>query len=77
MLSPIKIGQELVVLAVVRDITEPKRAEEHLQLLTRETNHHAKNILSVVQAPRCSGKPELAGLIVLISSDAAFQGVMR
>jgi len=50
MLSPIEIEQRRVVLAVVRDITERKRAEAHLQLLMREVNHRAKNILSVVQA---------------------------
>jgi two-component sensor histidine kinase len=50
MLSPIETEQRLVVLAVVRDITESKRAEAHLQLLMREVNHRAKNILSVVQA---------------------------
>jgi PAS domain S-box-containing protein len=50
MLSPIEIEQRLVVLAVVRDITERKREEAHLQLLMREVNHRAKNILSVVQA---------------------------
>jgi PAS domain S-box-containing protein len=50
MLKPIEIGQRRVVLAVVRDITERKRAEAHLHLLTREANHRVKNILSVVQA---------------------------
>ncbi len=50
MLSPIEIGQRRVVLAVVRDITERKRAEAHLRLLMREVDHRAKNILSVVQA---------------------------
>jgi PAS domain S-box-containing protein len=50
MLSPIEIEQRMVVLAVVRDITERERAEAHLQLLMREVNHRAKNILSVVQA---------------------------
>jgi PAS domain S-box-containing protein len=50
MLSPIEIEQRRVVLAVVRDITERKRAEAHVQLLMREVNHRAKNILSVVQA---------------------------
>jgi PAS domain S-box-containing protein len=50
MLKPIEIDQRLVVLAVVRDITERKRAEAHLQMLTREANHRAKNVLSVVQA---------------------------
>lgn len=32
------------------DITERKRHEEHIQLLMREVNHRAKNLLSVVQA---------------------------
>jgi PAS domain S-box-containing protein len=50
MLSPIEIEQRRVVLAVVRDITERKRAEAQVQLLLREVNHRAKNILSVVQA---------------------------
>ena len=50
MLSPIEIEQRQVVLAVVRDITERKRAEAHVQGLMREVNHRAKNILSVVQA---------------------------
>jgi PAS domain S-box-containing protein len=50
MLKPVEIGRRRVVLAVVRDITERRRAEAHLQLLTREANHRVKNILSVVQA---------------------------
>jgi PAS domain S-box-containing protein len=50
MLSPIEIEQRRVVLAVVRDITERRRAEAHVQLLMREVNHRAKNILNVVQA---------------------------
>jgi PAS domain S-box-containing protein len=50
MLSPIEIDQRRMVLTVIRDITERKRAEAHLQMLMREANHRAKNILSVVQA---------------------------
>jgi PAS domain S-box-containing protein len=50
MLSPIEIEQRRFVLAVVRDITERKRAEAQVQLLMREARHRAKNILSVVQA---------------------------
>jgi PAS domain S-box-containing protein len=49
-LSPIEIDERRVVLAVLRDITERKRAEAQMQLLLREVNHRAKNILSVVQA---------------------------
>ena len=36
--------------AILRDITERKRHEEQIQLLIREVNHRAKNILAVVQA---------------------------
>src|SRR5262249_24392486 len=50
MLSPIEMEPRRRVLAVVRDITERKRAEAQVQLLVREVNHRAKNILSVVQA---------------------------
>jgi PAS domain S-box-containing protein len=50
MLSPIDIDQRRLVLAVVRDITERKRAEAQVQQLLREVKHRAKNILSVVQA---------------------------
>jgi two-component sensor histidine kinase len=50
MLSPIEIEQRRMVLAVVRDITERKRAEVQVKLLMSEVNHRAKNILSVVQA---------------------------
>jgi PAS domain S-box-containing protein len=50
MLSPIEIEGRRVVLTAVRDITERKRAEAHVQLLMREVNHRAKNILSVVLA---------------------------
>jgi PAS domain S-box-containing protein len=34
----------------IRDITERKRAEEHVKLLMAEVNHRAKNLLAVVQA---------------------------
>jgi two-component sensor histidine kinase len=50
MLSPIEIEQRLMVLAAVRDMTEPKRAKAREQLLVREVTHRAKNILNVVQA---------------------------
>jgi two-component sensor histidine kinase len=35
---------------VVRDITERKRAEEHVRLLMRELSHRTKNVMAVVQA---------------------------
>jgi PAS domain S-box-containing protein len=50
MLSPIEIEQRRMVLAVIRDISERKRAEAQVQLLMSEVNHRAKNILGVVQA---------------------------
>ncbi len=34
----------------IRDITERRRAEEHVKLLMAEVNHRAKNLLAVVQA---------------------------
>jgi PAS domain S-box-containing protein len=46
---------------VVEDISERKRAEEQIQLLMREVNHRAKNILSIVQAigrQTAAGSPE-------------------
>jgi PAS domain S-box-containing protein len=50
MLSPMEIDQRRLALAMIRDITERKRAEARVQWLMREVNHRAKNILSVVQA---------------------------
>jgi two-component sensor histidine kinase len=47
MLNPLQHLAEPMTLAVVRDMTERRAAE---QLLRREVNHRAKNILSVVQA---------------------------
>ena len=39
-----------VIQCNIRDISERKRAEEHVQLLMAEVNHRAKNLLAVVQA---------------------------
>jgi PAS domain S-box-containing protein len=50
MLNPLKHLAEPMVLAVVRDMTDRRAAEDKRQLLMRELNHRAKNILSVVQA---------------------------
>jgi PAS domain S-box-containing protein len=47
MLNPLQHLAEPMVLAVVRDMTDRQAAE---QLLRREINHRAKNILSVVHA---------------------------
>ncbi len=50
MLSPITIDRRRLVLAVVRDVTERKRVEAQMQLLLREVNHRAKNMLGLVRA---------------------------
>ena len=34
----------------LRDITDRKRAEEHLQFILRETSHRSKNLLAIIQA---------------------------
>jgi PAS domain S-box-containing protein len=46
----VEYSGEKYVLETNRDITERKAHEEHVQLLTREVNHRAKNMLSVVGA---------------------------
>jgi PAS domain S-box-containing protein len=43
-------GQPLRDTAVVQDMTERRQREEQVQLLMREVNHRAKNMLSVVDA---------------------------
>ncbi len=50
--SPIRdaSGAVIGVSKIVRDITERKRHEEHAELLMREVNHRAKNMLAVVQS---------------------------
>ncbi|MCU0894833.1 MAG: PAS domain S-box protein, partial [Rhodospirillales bacterium] len=43
-------GRFTHLIALVTDMTERKRAEEHRQLLVNELNHRVKNTLAVVQA---------------------------
>ena len=43
-------GKAQRVANIVMDISERKKAEEHIQLLMREISHRSKNLLSVVQA---------------------------
>ncbi len=43
-------GSPFIMLGITLDITERKKAEDHLQLLMREVNHRAKNMLTLVQA---------------------------
>jgi PAS domain S-box-containing protein len=43
-------GGIIGVVAVVVDITDRKRSEEHIRLLLSEVNHRSKNVLSVVLA---------------------------
>jgi PAS domain S-box-containing protein len=50
--SPIRNAEASITsaVAIIVDLTERKRAEEQNLFLTREVNHRAKNLLSVVQA---------------------------
>lgn len=43
-------GGHSVIQCNVRDITDRKKAEEHVKLLIAEVNHRARNLLSVVMA---------------------------
>jgi PAS domain S-box-containing protein len=43
-------GRPISALALVTDVTERKRQENHINLLMREVNHRSKNMLSLVQA---------------------------
>lgn len=43
-------GKVAAVVSVMLDVTESKRAEEHRELLMKEVNHRAKNLLAVVQS---------------------------
>ena len=43
-------GRVVATSVIMRDITERKRAEEHIKLLVNEITHRAKNLLAVVQA---------------------------
>jgi PAS domain S-box-containing protein len=43
-------GAAVRLTGTARDITEHKRAEEHIHLLMREITHRSKNLLAVIQA---------------------------
>ncbi len=45
-----RVGGKRYFTGTIRDITERKRHEDEVQLLLREVNHRAKNMLAVVQA---------------------------
>ena len=45
-----RVGGNRYFTGTIRDITERRRHEKELQLLLREVNHRAKNMLAVVQA---------------------------
>jgi PAS domain S-box-containing protein len=63
MLSPIEIEQRRMVLAVVRDTTERKRAEAQVQLLMNEVNHRAGAVGTGAQRGRSlinAVRPDLA-----------------
>jgi PAS domain S-box-containing protein len=50
--SPIKntAGRVMGASKIARNITERKRAEEHINILAREVDHRSKNLLALVQA---------------------------
>jgi PAS domain S-box-containing protein len=50
--APIQNADDEVegVSVIARDITERKRAEDHIQFLLRETAHRSKNLLAIIQA---------------------------
>jgi two-component system, chemotaxis family, CheB/CheR fusion protein len=50
--SPVKDGKGRIIGAskIARDISERKRKEERIELLAREVDHRAKNLLAMVQA---------------------------
>ena len=43
-------GRPVRMIGVTQDITDRKKADEHIRLLMSEVNHRSKNLLSVVQA---------------------------
>jgi PAS domain S-box-containing protein len=43
-------GKAQRLISIMADITERKKAEDHIQLLMREISHRSKNLLAVVQA---------------------------
>jgi PAS domain S-box-containing protein len=51
-ISPVKDSADRIVGAskIARDITERKRAQERIELLSREIDHRARNLLAVIQA---------------------------
>jgi PAS domain S-box-containing protein len=54
-------GRPTHVLALVMDMSERKRHEDHINLLMREVNHRSKNMLTLVQAiarQTLAAKPE-------------------
>jgi PAS domain S-box-containing protein len=57
------------------DITDHKRAEEHLRLLINELNHRVKNTLATVQslAAQSFNRPGAQGREILSSAYAAFE----
>lgn len=52
-IAPIRQGEDgplVGLVAVVRDIREQKRREEHVRFILRELSHRTKNLLAIVQA---------------------------
>lgn len=43
-------GEVEGISVIARDITDQKRAQDHIQFLLRETSHRSKNLLAIIQA---------------------------
>ena len=48
--APVRAGEETFAVGTLHDVSERKRAEEHLKLLINELNHRVKNTLATVQS---------------------------
>ena len=65
-------GDIAAALVVVVDVDEEKRASERQDLLTRELDHRAKNVLAVVQAAlRLTRADDMAGFVRAIEGRVA------
>ena len=48
-ISKIAVTDDMIITAIIRDVTERMKRERQLQLLLGEVNHRTKNLLAVVQ----------------------------
>lgn len=67
-------GRPVRMTGTARDITERKRAEEHVHLLMREITHRSKNLLAVIQAMARQSK---VGSKTVADFEARFSGRLQ